>query len=299
MSKKLLSLVFVLALAGIASAAVQWDGAAFTDATAGNWNVATNWTTDTLPISTTDTVRWDQTVGATGSNIIVDSAVSGGIKMQSKNGNTKLLITSTGSISNDGSVEMGTGTGGDATVTIEGVFNACQRLTQSLGTFKLGTAAASGKLNVVDVYGTLNVKNTGTMTTNNSDIAVGVGTGTGLGRLNIYDGGLVDVDAYSVNTALVASGPYQGQMRGKIQFEDMGGIMRIKGNVLATVTADITAGKIRGWLAVPENTLHGPIYATLTPWLNVVGGRTYTLVPEPATIALLGLGSLTLLRRKR
>jgi hypothetical protein len=288
MSKKLISLVFVLALAGMASA-IQWVGPGAGEGP-GNWAVASNWDLNRLPVASDATVVVQSlTAGHLGANVIVDSAVSGGVKPQFTIHTETVTIQDGGSISNDGSVELK----GSATVTVTiddgGVWDACQKLTQALGTFKLGTANSTAA--IVDVYGTLNVKNTGTMTTTGSDLQVAFGTSAniGIGRLNIKDGGLVNVDAYSINSALVTSGIYAGQMRGKIKV-DNGGILKIKGNVFATVTADIAAGKIVNGYGTAED---------LIAWTGVEGFQTYTYVPEPATIALLGLGSLMLLRRKR
>jgi hypothetical protein len=201
-----------------------------------------------------------------------------------KFGKMKLEITGTGSIANDGSVEMSsTLTSAETIIDAGGVWNASQKITQSLGSFKLGSAN-TGPVSV-DVYGTLNVKNRGTMTTVGSDLMIGAGTGTGIGRLNIKDDGLVDVDVYSISATLVASGTYMGQKRGMITI-DGGGILKIKGNATAQVTADINT----------NGTIVGP---HLVVWTGYTGGQQYTYVPEPATIALLGLGSLTLLRKKR
>lgn len=286
MSKKLLSLIFVLALAGMASA-IQWEGPAYTDAP-GAWEDTTNWsrlTTDDpyrIPVASDATVQIYRLDGA-GANVTITSAVSGGIKPQMKFNYTKLDIKGTGSLSNSGSVEMSS-TLVYADVTISGVWNACQKTLGTLATFKL-SSATSGTA-IVDVYGTLNVKNTGTLTTVGSELQIGAGTNTGAGRVIINAGGLVNVDLYSINGTVITGGTYDGQTRGKITIA-AGGLMKIKGWVDTQVNTDIANGLI------VCNDPH------IRAWLVTEGATQYTYVPEPATIALLGLGSLMLLRKKR
>ena len=277
MSKKLLSLVLVLALAGMASAAtIQWVGPGASDP-AGAWEDASNWNG---AIAEGDTVKAYHTSGTQGANITVNDTTVNFLKLQNQSwgGACNIEVKSGAVLQLDGSVEQGKG----AYTTLMlidagGVVKAAQKFTQTTGTYKLSSAA--GTADVVDIYGTLQVK--GSMAT--SDLAVAQGAGAGTGRVYVRGGGLLDVDAYSINGGLNTGGTAK---RGMILIAS-GGIMRILGNATTQVNNDITAGNIVG------------LGSNLHVWTKVEGGQTYTYVPEPATIALLGLGSLVLLRRKR
>ncbi len=268
MGKKLASLLLVLVLAGMASAA-SWKGGA------GEWEDPTKWEPPGVPAEG-DLVG----TGITYAYITVNASTNNIAKLQMQNlgGASIIEIKSGGTLNCDGSIEQGKGNSSLMQIDAGGVFNAARKLTSAIGTYKLSSAA--GTTDVIDVYGTLNVK--GSMAT--SDLSVAAGSGVGIGRVTIRNGGLVNVDAYLINSTVVASGANMGEKRGKITIES-GGLMKILGNKTAQVAADITAG-----------TIVGP--SGMVAWLVTEGATQYTYVPEPATIALLGLGGL-LLRRKR
>jgi hypothetical protein len=218
-------------------------------------------------------------------NIIVTDAQSGGIKVQVTSFAAKLVkleITNTGSISHSGSADLYTGSLA-ATIDSGGVWNA----VTSSGSFKMAanTNATTANSVVVDAYGTLNVKGTsGATLALVNDTRSGT-SGINSATVNIRSGGLVDVDSYTIGLAGVQYGT------GKINIYGLNaasGVMKIKGDATAQVATDAAASRIVC------------VDGTLT-WSYNAGTNTTTVwnVPEPATLALLGLGSLTLLRRKR
>lgn len=140
------------------------------------------------------------------------------------------------------------------------------------------TSAGNANSVVVNVYGTLNIKSTTGTATLNMVCDTRSGTsGVNIATVNIKAGGLMEVDSYTIGKGGVQYGT------GKINIWK-NGVMKIKGSVTAQVKGDIDAGRIVG-----VNRAAG-YYES--------GGYTY-VVPEPATIAMLGLGGLMLCRKKR
>jgi len=273
MSKKLISLVLVLAITGMASA-IQWIGAAQGSA-AGDWNVAANWDSLRTPVASDAQVRLYLS-SALGGNIYVDTAVSGGAKTQMATlGINTLEVRNGGTVSESGSWEMYNVTD---TITIrdKGIINACT----TSGSFKLAsnTNGTSVNTDTVNVYGRLNVKGTGSSVLNITNDTRGTNVASIVGIVNIYLGGLVDVDNYNIGT----------YGSGTINISQ-GGVMKIKGDASAKVTADLAAGRITGY-----DKAVGSLGSE-----DIIVAGAYTWIPEPATIALLGMGSLMLLRRKR
>jgi len=271
MSKKLISLVLVLALASLASA-VQWGGATFTDA-AGDWQAPTNWVGGVLPAASDATCQIYTSTG-TGSNVYLNSYEPGSIKPQMKFGNTKLEVQNGGTMYADGSFEQGTsGSSGSSIVIIDagGLVDVCKKTTQTTGTWKVGSASPSTTTHLVDIYGVARVK--GQLAT--SDIQVGYSGGTA--EVRIEAGGLLDVDAYSIGVGKGVIKIY-GQNAGS-------GIMQILGDKTSQVATDVAAGRI---VCVDDG----------ITWIYSGGYTKVWNLPEPATVALLGLGSLLLYRKK-
>jgi len=284
MSKKLISLVLVLAIAGVASAAdMYWNS----DVSSGAWNVASNWKlggTATSPVSTSVPTYGDQAwvrTSLNGSltvvtiNVTADAATS---RLNMNSGTMTLNIQSGITLTNNGTISA---TGYQFYNTSGGVVNIDGTLINERGdataiTVKIGGSAGGTSQ-------TININDGGVMTVKQTALntgSFGIGTtqtGGGSAYVNIAGGGLLDVDSYSMG-ALVNK---------KLDILS-GGLMRVRGNATAQINADITSGYI---------TNSGP--GSSVVWTRTEGGQTYTYVPEPATIALLGLGSLTLLRRKR
>jgi len=255
------------------ASAVQWAGPTATQP-AGNWTVTTNWNTGILPGPTDGTTKINTSNGA---NIVVTTAVTAGVKPQITStavvgSLVKLEIKGSGSITNSGSFDGYTGSM-DGVIRQGGVWNSCT----TGGSFKMAANTTVQANSVtLNVYGALNVKGTsGTATLGMVNDSRSGSSGVNSATLNIYGGGLVNVDAYTIGTYGV----------GRINIASYG-TMKIKGNVLTQVNADITAGKITG-------------IGGATPYAWYQSSTNATYVPEPATVALLGLGSLMLLRRKR
>jgi hypothetical protein len=269
MYKKLFSLVLVLALAGLASAASQWNGS-------GGGGVQQAWETGAwnpaYPVAGDTTVKLHNVAGS-GCNISVSSGVSGGVKPQMMFSVCKLEILSGGTITNSGSWDIYQNTSADITIRSGGEI----KFGTTTGVFKVSgeTGVAGASIVVVNVYGTLTGKGT-----TNSSLAVCAdtrGTGVHSGTVNIYNGGVVNVDAYAIGLGTYGTG--------KIKIRT-GGMMKIKGNVTTQVSADIIAGRI------------APVGRVgLMNYYKAYDNTTY--VPEPATIAMLGLGSLLFCRKKR
>jgi len=284
MSKKLISLVLVLAIAGIASAAdFYWNS----DVASGNWSVASNWKlggTATSPLATTTPATGDQawirsSLNGTLSVLTINANANATVSRLNMNYGTPTLNVQSGvTLTNNGTISA---TGWQFYNTSDGVVNVegsllNERPDTTAMAVKIG-GSSNGLSNTVNILdgGIMTVKNT---STHNAVFGIGnTGTGAGSAYVNIAAGGLLDVDSYTfgalVNKKITITGD---------------GLMRIRGDVRTQVNNDVTAGNIaRGGGGL------------LTSWVAGESGQLYTYVPEPATVALLGLGSLMLLRRKR
>jgi len=253
-----------LILASLTSAAtITWKGPGYSSP-AGAWEDASNWDGG-LPTATDGIVRAYRSDGA-GSNITIDTSVSGGVKLQMKYGKSKITINNGGTLTNSGLVEMFMGTTSEVLIMAGGTWNACT--SASGANFLLATSTSSK--DTVSVWGTLNVSGASA-----PKLTIGTtGDASGFGTVNIYSGGLVTADRYQIGN------------RGVINMWS-GAVFKIKGDVTATTAADIASGKIAGQGG-----------AVLSTYYNAFENMTY-VIPEPATVALLGLGGLTLLLRRK
>ena len=154
-------------------------------------------------------------------------------------------------------------------------------LPSSFTKFKIGRTNTSSD-SIVNVNGTLNVISQDTVTFYKSIISFGEWSpnngGGGNWTLNIGATGVVNADGYSMNTNVV-----DGTALINIT---TGGKMVLLGDVRDSSGVDIIAGRFEG------DSVAGAVQATFD------GTYTTIQVPEPMTIALLGLGGL-LLRKRR
>jgi hypothetical protein len=281
MSKKLISLVLVLAVAGIANAAnFYWN----CDVEEGNWSVASNWKSGgnaTDPICTTTPGDGDQAWIRTSSNgtytvVTINGDTDATVSRLNMNWGTWTFNVQSGvTLTNNGTLSA-TGwqfySNSGAVVNIDGTILNERSDTTGI-TVKIGGSNGGGSQTInINDGGIMTVKNT---SQHNGSFGIGTtATAAGSAYVNIASGGLLDVDSYSFGT-----------LANKLMTIQIGGLMKVLGDATAQINADITAGYI----------VLGPGNGSLGVWKK--GGYTY--VPEPATIALLGLGSLMLLRRKR
>ena len=275
MCKKLLTVLLVLVLSSMASAgSYYFMGTDLSNPTA--WEVSGNWSLGAwdgtgpagLPTAT-DFARISNNLG--GATITV-TGTGQGVKIQTRNAASTLTVS--GTLNSGGSLELDCSPSGtDATLNISagGVVNA------TAGEVKIGRASRTGGT-IVNVDGTLNASG-------GTGISIGTWSAGGASGenwdLNINNGGVVNSNALAVNTN-AADGAANINISGT-------GKLILDGNVqqaisLLRASGHIDGDGIAGGVSMDYNTSNA--------------GKTTVYVPEPATIALLGLGGL-LLRKRR
>jgi len=291
MMKKLICLCLVLALAGSASAATAiWKTGA------GDWAPTSNWGGSGAPSASNDTYGFSGTSSAL-STITVTSTTTGATLafflgqpnstkpagVTATASQTLLIINGVMNVTRDTQAWDYKSSSSNSTVDVYGTFNAGTNSTSALN-LMITSSTAALSTDVVNVRGggTLNVAvTTGTGT---GTLAVGKASGS-TGTVNIYNGGTANVKTtYTVGAT------------GTIYIEN-NGILWIGGDKRTTVAADIGT-KLKA-MNVPGTSGLTYGYDASHVLGNLTGATWVKGVPEPATIAMLGLGGLMLIRRKR
>ncbi len=260
----IVSVVAVLVMASMASGATVWNpaGNGITPPATGNWNDAANWTND-VPGAVDSKAVFNVPDAA---EAVVTDAQSFNQLVQGDNNVGGVIRVQDG-----GSISTLSGW------TAIGYNNSAQLIVETGGTFSFAEHAwigfKDGANGVVDINGgTVNVAG-----------MLGLGWSGGDGYVNVNDGGLLALanihgdGATSIKQASLLDITGTGQVTLPGDFE----------GVIATYAAN---GLIAG---------NGVLGAVQTDLTTNLGFTTVTVIPEPSTMLLVGLGLGGLLIRKR
>lgn len=296
---KKLSVFFIMACL-IASPALgvenYWTGAAGN----GDWMTAANWGNGTTtPVGTLPGATLDRANINLNGSVVNISASSSASAQQLDVGYSTAGGTNTlnifGSLNVVKNWRVGSQTGG-AQVAIMNVDGGT--LTNGL----LGGSSATDSVPHVGRYGsgTLNITNDGLVKINNS--LVTSGTVNGYGVVNLIDGILQANGWRAFEATSVAGIDAVRGTRSRHQMDITGGTLILQGDRLIQMWDFANGGVITGYGEAGYGVGHKLQIRLVEGYL--VNGNWGTLtevtaIPEPATIMLLGIGSLIFVRRKK
>lgn len=295
MCKKLLVLFLVLGIVSTASATNYFKY------TTNDWETAANWSIGAVPNYTNDaTVQlFNNAISAARVVNINSAAIGKKVRSRYDDGYGQTLNLQTGSLTTWASLQFyGTNGSMDGGTSPISTFNIAADTTATVGTRDAlgdGTLTTTyadywfggqGNNHTCNVDGTLNVQSADYAGLGASSIRFGSGKGAGAGAatvtLNIASTGLVDIDELEINAGNDAT------LTTLIDITT-GGVMKVL--MSEDGLNDLVRARRAGQLVGDGGANGVKIY-------DDGAGKAVAVVPEPATIALLGLGGL-LLRKRR
>jgi hypothetical protein len=263
MFKKLMTLVLVLAIASAASATVNWTNG-WGD---GQWNQGLNWDTGSIPTITDRTNLANFAMTSVSVTVGSGDSVAAG-KTQARF-HSQIDLTIDGTLQIDGSAEFYGCT--SSTITVNGTLNALTKTATTVASGKLG--GQNGGTTSLIVNGTANFSDGA----GGGSLSVGY-RASGTTNVTIGSSGLLTADLMTIRDDDTIAGD---EVNITI---NQGGQIIVHSDIYDRAWAALTSGQLVG--------VGGQISITYD------GTDTVIEVPEPATIAMLGLGGL-LLRKKR
>jgi hypothetical protein len=285
MRKSILVLVLALALAGNAFAVttyVQWNGLAGD----GDWNNGGNWNGGVTPSA--------QDLGG----VLGNPNYKAGFKTA---GNYANLNAAAGTVTTDILVFGGTNTGNLDCLVVDGAtLNVSEYITLAAGTTDNGIVTMNSGTISTGVQWTnatfyVSQNGTGTLYMNGGTINCGLPDPAWVGRPANYFANLSMTGSTTtgVGTLDLAGGIiYANDLlkgSGTASLVITGGSIVLKGDDTAVITGYIDDG----WLSTNEG------WEIMTSYDDLEDTTTVYAVPEPATVCLLGLGAMALLRRNK